>query len=146
MRSKDIVFLIILLFFSLLIDTAGAFRFGIYFTVLITAFVMTKFPFKEEIFVSVLVGIIMDTIFSNYIGIITLIFTIGATIALILRTYYKVKDILLFYGLSYAITILMLIRTRFTGLGKYTIGIAVIGLPLYIILDKIFQPQKNAYE
>ncbi len=146
MRSKEIIFLIMILFLSLLIDTTNAFRFSVYFTVIVTAFVMTKFPIKEEVFISIAVGIISDIIFSSYVGIIALIFTVVATIALILRTYYKLKDILLFYILSYTMTALILIRTRFAGLDKYIIGTAVIGLPLYIILDKIFQLQKKAYE
>ncbi len=139
---KNIAIILIILLSAIIIDISIASKFGVYLTVLCIAFVMVKFPIKEEILISTLTGIFMDIFFSAYVGPIAIAFFLISLAALIIRSHYKVEDFTLFYGLITLALALMFLRMHFVGFTKSLIATAILGTPVYFLLNTIFKNKK----
>ena len=140
--KKNMTVIFIILLSAVIIDTSMASKFGVYLTVLCIAFVMVKFPFKEEILVSTLTGLIMDIFFSAYIGPITITFFLISLVALIVRSSYKIEEFTLFYVLIILTLVLIFLRMHFVGFTQSLIATAILGIPVYLLLNTVFKNKK----
>jgi cell shape-determining protein MreD len=134
---KRIILIITILIVSVILDVALSYETGIYFTIISLSFILTKLNPKYGIISSLITGLLMDIIYSTYIGPMILIFFTAALIAFLVREYYKVVDVILFYFLIFSMLTLIFARVHFAGFTKTIASTILIGFPIYFILNEL---------
>ncbi len=143
---RELIMSAFVLLTAILLDISLSGKIKVYFTVLCLSFVLVKLKPIPGFYFAITSGILMDILFSTYVGPITIIFILIAGLSLVIHTHYKINDIIFFFTLSISALLLAFIRVRFAGFLQFSLMSILVGFPVYLLLNAVFIKLVRKYE